>query len=130
MRNVRLAEKGKGVAFALLLATTSFAQQPPDAPPAQIPGVKVDVISTTPLPGMDIPLSEIAAPAQAFRDQDLEKSGALDLSDFLNRRLTNIHINEIQGNPFQSGRELSRITRLHPCSERLRESRYTWTACA
>ena len=60
------------------------------------------MISTTPLPGMDVPLNEIAAPAQAFRDEDLEKSGALDLSDFLNRRLTNIHINEIQGNPFQS----------------------------
>ena len=28
-------------------------------------------------------------------------SGALDLSDFLNRRLNGVHVNEVQGNPFQ-----------------------------
>jgi len=63
--------------------------------------VKVDVISTTPLPGLDLPLTEIPAPAQGAHAEDIEKSGALDLSDFLNRQLTNVHINEIQSNPFQ-----------------------------
>jgi hypothetical protein len=38
----------------------------------------------------------IAAPAQGATAETIEKSGALDLSDFLNRRLTNVHINEIQ----------------------------------
>ena len=33
--------------------------------------------------------------------QDIEASGALDLSDFLNRRFNGVHVNEIQGNPFQ-----------------------------
>jgi hypothetical protein len=28
-------------------------------------------------------------------------SGALDLSDFLNRRFNGVHVNEVQGNPFQ-----------------------------
>ncbi len=33
--------------------------------------------------------------------RDIERSGALDLSDFLNRRLNGVTVNEIQGNPFQ-----------------------------
>jgi outer membrane cobalamin receptor len=87
---------------ACFLTLPAFAQQPPGAPSEQIPGVKIDVISTTPLPGVDLPLNEIAAPAQSSTAADLERSGALDFSDFLNRRLTNVHINEIQGNPFQA----------------------------
>jgi outer membrane receptor protein involved in Fe transport len=69
--------------------------------PEQIPGVKIDVISTTPLPGVDLAKEQVAAPIQAATDEDIEKSGALDLSDFLKRRLADVHVNEIQGNPFQ-----------------------------
>jgi len=81
----------------LCIAGNAFGQQ--QRP--EIPGVTVDVISTTPLSGVDLSLNEIAAPAQALREEDMRNSGALDLSDFLNRRLTNVHVNEIQGNPFQ-----------------------------
>ena len=62
---------------------------------------KVDVIGTTPLPGVDLEPNQIAAPAQAGTELDIENSGALDLSDFLNRRLNGVHVNEMQGNPFQ-----------------------------
>ena len=62
---------------------------------------KVEVIATTPLPGVDLPLSQIPAPVQTAIDRDIEESGALDLADFLNRRLNGVHVNEMQGNPFQ-----------------------------
>ncbi|HEY7181536.1 MAG TPA: TonB-dependent receptor, partial [Blastocatellia bacterium] len=62
---------------------------------------KMDVITTTPLPGVDQEPDEIPTPVQAATGRDIEKSGALDLSDFLNRRLTGVYVNEIQGNPFQ-----------------------------
>jgi outer membrane receptor protein involved in Fe transport len=81
-----------------LLAGHSFAQQPS----TEIPGTKVDVISTTPLPGVDLDREKIAAPVQVGTAEDIEKSGALDLSNFLNRRITDVHINEMQGNPFQA----------------------------
>jgi outer membrane receptor protein involved in Fe transport len=86
-----------GVAGLLCMGAIASGQ----AQRPEIPGVTVEVISTTPLPGVDLPLNEIAAPAQSLHQEDLRNSGALDLSDFLNRRLTNVHINEIQGNPFQ-----------------------------
>jgi outer membrane receptor protein involved in Fe transport len=61
----------------------------------------VDVIGTTPLPGVELEPKEIPAPVQAAKQYDIERSGALDLSDFLNRRLGGVHVNEVQGNPFQ-----------------------------
>jgi hypothetical protein len=62
---------------------------------------KMDVIATTPLPGVDLEPGEIPTPVQAATRRDIEKSGALDLSDFLNRRISGAYVNEIQGNPFQ-----------------------------
>jgi len=61
----------------------------------------VDVIATTPLPGVDLDPNEIPSPVQAATQRDIVQSGALELSDFLNRRLGGVHVNEIQGNPFQ-----------------------------
>jgi len=88
--------------FFTFLTSALFAQQSlPSQKPTEIPGVKIDVISTTPLPGLDLPLTEIPAPVQGANAEEIAKSGALDLSDFLNRQLTNVHINEIQSNPFQ-----------------------------
>jgi len=62
----------------------------------------VDVISATPLSGVDLSVRDIAAPVQTATQRDIEQSGALDLSDFLNRRLDGVYLNQIQGNPFQA----------------------------
>jgi outer membrane receptor protein involved in Fe transport len=61
----------------------------------------IDVVAATPLPGTDLPLDEIPAPVQTASARDLEQSGALDLSDLLNKRLSGVHINENQENPYQ-----------------------------
>lgn len=62
----------------------------------------VDVVAATPLPGNDLGADEISTPVQAARRRDLNASNALDLSDFLNRRLKGVNLNEIQGNPYQA----------------------------
>ena len=59
------------------------------------------VVETTPLPGVDRSVGEIPAPIQAATQHDIEASGALDISDFLNRRLNGVFLNEVQGNPLQ-----------------------------
>lgn len=63
---------------------------------------KVDVVSATPLPGVELQLQDVPAPVQSATGRDIEDSGALNLSDFLNRRLDGVHVNEVQGNPFQA----------------------------
>jgi len=61
----------------------------------------VEVIGSTPLPGIGQPRNEIAAPVQSATSADIARSGALELGEFMNRRLGSVHVNETQGNPFQ-----------------------------
>ena len=82
-----------------LTASAQTPQNPPPAPPKF--DIGVDVIETTPLPGLDLPLEQIPAPVQTAVSADIEASGALDLCRFLNRRLNGVFVNEMQGNPFQ-----------------------------
>jgi hypothetical protein len=62
---------------------------------------RIDVVAATPLPGTDLPIDEIPAPVQTASARDLQQSGALDLSDLLNQRLSGVHINKNQENPYQ-----------------------------
>ncbi len=62
---------------------------------------RIEVVAATPLPGTDLVLDEIPAPVQTVGARDLEQSGSLDLSDLLNQRLSGVHINQNQENPFQ-----------------------------
>jgi outer membrane receptor protein involved in Fe transport len=62
---------------------------------------KVDVVATTPLAGTDLAIDQIAAPVQTATAADIADSGALDLADFMNRRLNGVYLNEMQANPFQ-----------------------------
>ena len=61
----------------------------------------VDVVAITPLSAGTLSLQETPAPVQTATQQDVENSGALDLSDLLNRRLNGVNINDNQENPYQ-----------------------------
>lgn len=83
--------------FAVLAgATSAVAAQPatPGLPP-------VEVIGTTPVPGLGLPLDQVPAPVLTATDRDLQRSGAIGLTDHLNREFGSVHVNEIQGNPHQ-----------------------------
>ena len=62
---------------------------------------KVNVVAATPLTGTDLTADQIASPVQVATAADVAGSGALELADFLNRRLNSVYLNEMQGNPFQ-----------------------------
>jgi outer membrane receptor protein involved in Fe transport len=62
---------------------------------------RIDVVETTPLAGVELSSDQIASPVQTATADDIAASGALDLSDFMNRHLNGVYLNEIQGNPFQ-----------------------------
>jgi outer membrane receptor protein involved in Fe transport len=86
-----------GVTFGQTPAT------PPGTPaPPQGPTISVTVTAPTPLPGLQIPLDRIAAPVQTATDRDIDRAGSLDLSSFLATRLNGVHVNEMQGNPYQA----------------------------
>ncbi len=62
---------------------------------------KTSVVSETPLAGTDLNLNQIAGPVQTATSADVQSSGALDLADFMNRRLNGVYFNEMQESPFQ-----------------------------
>ena len=82
------------IALLLFCPFASFAQADRSLAP-------VEVIGTQPLPGIGQPRNEIAAPVQSATSQQMRQSGALDLSDFMNRALGGVHVNDMQGNPYQ-----------------------------
>jgi hypothetical protein len=69
--------------------------------PVGAQSVKVDVVDTTPLAGTDLSIDQVAAPVQTATASEVENSGALELGDFMNRRLNGVYLNQMQGNPLQ-----------------------------
>ena len=60
---------------------------------------QVIIVASTPLPGTGLRIEQTAWAVQSATARDIENSGAVDLSDFLNRSLGSVHVNENQGNP-------------------------------
>jgi hypothetical protein len=62
---------------------------------------KVDVVEATPLAGTDLAEDQIPGLVQTATAEDLKSSGALNLSDFMNRKLNGVFINDMAGSSFQ-----------------------------
>ncbi len=93
----------RNTAAVLALAGIGAA---PDVYAAENPATRtelptVEVIGTTPLPGIGVPIKQEPGNVQGATGADIGKRQALDLTDFLNRSFDSVHINEAQNNPFQ-----------------------------
>jgi iron complex outermembrane recepter protein len=62
---------------------------------------EVDVISTTPLSTSGLALKKISGNVQTAEDEDIKRHEATNLTDFMNRRLESVNINDTQNNPYQ-----------------------------
>ena len=62
---------------------------------------EVKVIHNTPLPGTGIEIDKVPANVQTVTGRDIQESGSLNLSDYMNKNLTGVHVNDNQGNPYQ-----------------------------
>ena len=62
---------------------------------------KVEVISTTPLPGIGLPIEQIPANVQTAKGEEIRKQGSLNLADYMNNNLQGVSVNETQNNPYQ-----------------------------
>ena len=74
-----------------LFGTPLIGQQPLET---------VEVIGTTPL-GAALDVDRIASNIQVATSEEIRERGALDLTDFMKRNLTNVFVNEAQNNPLQ-----------------------------
>jgi outer membrane receptor protein involved in Fe transport len=62
---------------------------------------QVNVVSQTPLPGLEMPLAQYPGHVQQADDAAIERAGGSNLADFLNRQFTSVTAAGIQGSPYQ-----------------------------
>jgi outer membrane receptor protein involved in Fe transport len=62
---------------------------------------KIEVISTTPLQGIGLPLEQIPANVQTVKSKDIETQKSLSIADYINQNLTGVSVNDTQNNPYQ-----------------------------
>src|SRR5690606_8635152 len=65
-----------------------------------LPTEEIEVVGMTPLGGL-LDADRLASNAQSATAEELERSGALDLADFMRRSLASVFVNEAQNNPLQ-----------------------------
>jgi len=90
------------IALAAAMAAASFAaasQTAPEAPAVVLP--PVEVIGTSPLPGQGIDRDLLPYSTQLIKRSRIDSADTQNLNDFMNRRVTGVQVNEIQGSPFQ-----------------------------
>jgi hypothetical protein len=61
----------------------------------------LEVVSVSPVPGSTMSKDDVPMNIQTADAKDISNTGAVDLSDFMNRRLGSVYMNNNQANPFQ-----------------------------
>ncbi|NMG28057.1 TonB-dependent receptor [Aromatoleum evansii] len=87
---------------ALALAIASFGPVTMALAAEPVELAPVEVVGTTPLPGIGLPKDQIPANVQNLSGQTLREAGGPSLAEGLQRRLPSVNVNEIQGNPYQA----------------------------
>ncbi len=62
----------------------------------------VDVVSTTPLPGLGTPRDEVPANVQAASSKDIAEQHNLDISEFIDANLGSVNVSNTVANPYQA----------------------------
>jgi len=62
----------------------------------------VEVVHQAPLPGLDVSVEQYPGHAQMRSDAQIERTGASNLADFLQRSLPSVSTADIQGSPYQT----------------------------
>jgi len=92
----------------LLVALAAAAQAPaaptetPAPPESAVQLPPVEVIGTTPLPSLGVPLDKYPGNAQRVTADEMKKQNLANLPDQLFRNLGPVNINGTQGNPWQN----------------------------
>jgi len=86
----------------LALAALHALAHAADNPAEDVEHQRVEVIGTTPLPGLGTPLREVPANVQVFGSKDIQRQGQGNLSEYLEQNPTSVTVNAAQGNAYQA----------------------------
>lgn len=91
----------KKKALSLMLASVLVSAPVLAAEEDQVQLGDIEVVGTTPIQGVGLPADQVPANIQSADDEDLERIQGLDLSEFMDKTLGSISLNQAQNNPFQ-----------------------------
>jgi outer membrane receptor protein involved in Fe transport len=83
------------ICLNVVVGAPAFAQQERTLPP-------VDIVTTTPLPGIGIDRNLLPYPVQTANERERKASSAGNLTEYMSQTLTGVNVNEVQGSPFQN----------------------------
>jgi outer membrane receptor protein involved in Fe transport len=89
------------IILTAILAAYAMQQHAVAAENGKITTNKVEVISTTPLAGVGLPLEQIPSNVQVVNGEKLLEQRSLNIADYMNNNLLGVSVNETQNNPFQ-----------------------------
>jgi iron complex outermembrane recepter protein len=102
---ITLARTTLAVAVGLALTGTALAQDADDRAqqgPENVTQLDlINVVAPTPLAGTEISINKLPYNVQSADDDSIKRAQTLDLSDFMNRNLAGVSINQAQDNPLQ-----------------------------
>ena len=87
------------LAMASTMALHTHAQNAPEA----VNSLKeVQVVNTSPLPGIGIEKNKLPYEVQSVNSATLRQGNSLNLSEYMTENLNGVNVNDIQGSPYQS----------------------------
>lgn len=86
------------VAMAMAFSGIAAAQ---DNPAAALEAPTVEVVGTTPIPGIGTPIGQIPSNVQVRTGAAISETQAVNLPEFLSQSLPSVSVSEIQNNPYQ-----------------------------
>jgi outer membrane receptor protein involved in Fe transport len=82
----------------VVLQGAALAQE--ENPAAVLEAPTVEVVGTTPLPGVGTPVNQVPSNVQAITGETIQTQQSSDLSEFLDRNIGSVNIGSGQANPF------------------------------
>lgn len=106
---VRLVSRARSLKWAAILGCLFIGSTPAaqaddakkDNPAEALELPTVEIIGTTPLPGLGTPTRDVPANVQVYTSKDLAGQGQTNVTDYLEQNPNGIATNAAQGNPFQ-----------------------------
>lgn len=98
--NIRRANPYLAAAIVALFASPPQGAWSQSAPETALP--QVEVVGTSPLPGIGIAKNKLPYEVQSVNAETLQRSQTMNLTEYMARNLSGVNVNEVQGSPFQA----------------------------